>query len=501
MTYRIASSSINIALKPVSVDPLSTEAQSYLEWFKNCTIPKLPGAFPSDIWRVCLLQASSSEPAVLHAVLALSSAHKRKTLYSGLEAVYTPPDQQEQFMLRSYSTAIKCLQPHLTSKRISSNRIALITCLVFITLEYIRGHYRAGQIHLQNGLQLLRNIAAGYATAGHDYLILNTSPESIDDWITDSFARLQAQSDFFGERTRRLRFVLKEPSSLDQPLPFQSALHARQHLERLIDEIVLLKEKHISDNFLALPDMIAKRHSLQMGLASWFGRYELSTASALAQCPPLEKFAYRLLGIYYTTASIMAACLFHHGESILDEHTSSFLSIINQAVGICKIVQLGNQLYDIPGASEMSSSIADLGWIPPLCFTALKCRHHRIRMQAIKLLSYSLHKEGMWDATLSTSMAKEAVRIEEGTFYDSFEGVDNFYSPLEALEEKDLTLPVLPEEYRLSYIDVKLPEASNSRFKMACYKRRPDGSMEKFCREYDARIRSWVDCPEDTEAE
>src|SRR4051812_17128273 len=52
----------------------SPDAKDYFDWFKCRTALKLPGTFrASGFWTTLLFQASFSEPAVLHAVLALSS--------------------------------------------------------------------------------------------------------------------------------------------------------------------------------------------------------------------------------------------------------------------------------------------------------------------------------------------------------------------------------------------------------------------------------------------
>ncbi|KAH9205237.1 hypothetical protein DL95DRAFT_233000, partial [Leptodontidium sp. 2 PMI_412] len=53
---------------------VSEDEYSYFEWFTHRTVIKLPGLFGSSFWDTLLFQACSNEPAVLHAVIALSSA-------------------------------------------------------------------------------------------------------------------------------------------------------------------------------------------------------------------------------------------------------------------------------------------------------------------------------------------------------------------------------------------------------------------------------------------
>ncbi|KAF2790351.1 hypothetical protein K505DRAFT_364812 [Melanomma pulvis-pyrius CBS 109.77] len=497
ITCKLESQLVNTSPVSILSGTKIKEEQVYLEWFKCRTVSKLPGAFPSDFWEVFLLQASSSEPAILHAVLALSSAHKRSVLHSGLERVDVPPDPQEQFMLHHYSKAITRLRPHLSSQSRTSARVALVTCLVFITLEYFRGHYKAGQTHLWNGLKLLREVEAN----GRAMVVLSPNPESLDDWIIDSYARLQAQDDFFGKHARNLRFVLQDPTTSDQNRLFQNAGQARRHLERLVDDIIYLKDRYADYDDADPPNELSeKQRSLQADLAAWLKKCKLSADIPPTQRRPLDTLAYRLLGIYHAAAEIMVAVIhIPHDEAIFDAHTSSFLSIINQAIDINRLVTAAHRLHKFPDESEMSTSITDLGWIPPLFFTALKCRHHRVRMQAIKLLSYALHKEGVWDASLTVSLVREVVRVEEGVFYQGFEAIDDFYSPFEMLEQKDLlALPVLPEEYRVCDVDVLLPEADREQFKLIITRKCLDGSWQILRRQYDARFRCWVDGSEES---
>ncbi|KAF2713801.1 hypothetical protein K504DRAFT_424718 [Pleomassaria siparia CBS 279.74] len=500
LTSRLETQLVNTSPLSNLKGPRDIKEQAYLEWFKYSTIVKLPGAFRSGFWDKCLLQTSSSEPAIMHAILALSSAHKRRTLHSGLEIIELPPDPQERFMLRHYSKAITHLQPHLSAKDAASARVALVTCLVFVSLEYLRGHYKAGQLHLQNGLKLLRaSRSESQSIAETEVLLLSPRPESIDEWIIDSYARLQAQSDIFGKRSRQVHFVLPTSPSA-QTFHFQTAGQARRHLERLIEEIIFLKEEYVAVNGRhsiqpVLPRMLEKQRSLQEHLSTWLKRCELSPHnSPTAHRERTENFAYLLLGIYHITASIMASCVFQHEESIFDAHTPAFVSLISQAIEINRIVTLGSQNYSMPGQAEMSTSITDIGCIPPLFFTAIKCRHHRIRMQAIKFLGQFQHKEGIWDAKLTVSIAREVIRIEEGDFYQGFEAVDDSHLPLEKLEERDLTtLPVLPEERRFHVVEVVLPDATNTRFKIICRKRLADRTEAAFAREYDATLRCWID--------
>jgi hypothetical protein len=118
--------------------------KEYFDWFKCRTLMKLPASFRSHIWTTLLLQASLDKPAVLHAVLALSSVHRAVTLNSGRqEQNNTASNKVEQLTLQHYLKAICHLQPHFAARDRASFRVALITYVVFVSLDFLLGHFAA----------------------------------------------------------------------------------------------------------------------------------------------------------------------------------------------------------------------------------------------------------------------------------------------------------------------------------------------------------------------
>lgn len=117
------------------------------------TATKFPGAFASKYWNSLLLQANSTASAILHAMLALSSAHQEVVLDAHRRPL---PDtgRQEFLTVRQYSKAIRYLQPHFSDQSRTSVCVTLIACIVFVTLEFWRGNYTIDMKHLQHGLNL-----------------------------------------------------------------------------------------------------------------------------------------------------------------------------------------------------------------------------------------------------------------------------------------------------------------------------------------------------------
>jgi hypothetical protein len=478
---------------PVFTHAETTDEKDYLDWFKCRTSAKIPGVFLSSFWHTLVFQASSNEPAVMHAVLAISSVHKRETVdgkSAGREGDI--PDDQEQFALRQYSKAISCLQPHFSVKNRASIRVALVTCVVFICLEFLRGHYQTAQAHLQNGLKLLRETEGATDTR---ILIPNPARDLVDDWIIEAFLRLHMQVELL-QGSQHPHLIM---DSYEAELPvhqFQSLNHARRHLYRLMDEIFHLSEqawRHEKLNQVGYTsELLDRQEHIRARLALWLSKYKASRVRLQTKIPLLSPFAYQLLHMYHNMADIMAhTCLGPACELILDSHTDDFVSIVMRSIELRKTFpSLSEKAHE--NGTDKSKTIIDMGWIPPLYYTAIKCRIHRVRLQAIKLLASASHREGIWDARTVACVARKVMEIEERDFYEDMHTADDFHI-YAAPEERDYLLPALPDSHRVHKVHILLPDDLTGNVVLVCKQRQGDGSWIVLMSECDVLSGCWVD--------
>ncbi|KAI8633593.1 hypothetical protein F5Y19DRAFT_246207 [Xylariaceae sp. FL1651] len=110
MTKRSSSDNVKYNL-PSHFGKMSPEQESYFRWFRYRTYTKLPLPFISPFWHTLVFQACAVEPAVLHAVMALGSAHQQESLEGSNARRYCMTlDARQKFMLREYTEAIRSLQ-------------------------------------------------------------------------------------------------------------------------------------------------------------------------------------------------------------------------------------------------------------------------------------------------------------------------------------------------------------------------------------------------------
>jgi hypothetical protein len=132
----------------------------------------------------------------------------------------------------------------------------------------------------------------------------------------------------------------------------------------------------------------------------------------------------------------------------------------------------------LPGLGKETSGFSvDMGFIPPLFYTAIKCRNPRIRRQAIELLIFAPHREGFWDGVLVARIAGEVIKLEEKEFYRDFQ-VNDAFGVYSIPSEEDLSLPALPESYRIHEVQMVPPDNSGGNAMLICKRPQGDGNWE-----------------------
>ncbi|KAI0427607.1 hypothetical protein F5Y09DRAFT_26424 [Xylaria sp. FL1042] len=482
---------------------LSSEQETCFKWFRHRTSTKLPLPFVTPFWHTLILQACTSESSIFHAILALGSAHQKESLEEGNPVEdYTTLDSQQKFMLQEYGESIRSLQSHLSSRDRKSIQVALTTCAIYTFLENLLGRYVTANAHLHSGLRLLAGIY-GPVDGLASETITSISRGYVDDWIIEIFVRLHVQAALWGQGL--LSLCPRLPVFPTTPIPafFENANQAAHHLDRLILDILRLAEQCSgSDDSAVNPtlDLVLDdcQQSFLRELEQWLAAYNMTNLEICKGFTSVDEFYMKVLRGYHTMAVLMlSTCTWPASEMVYDLYTAGFVQLLEQLVVIWKAHvarpawRLDPATADMP--RKISHSVGDKGWIPLLYFVAVKCRVHRIRLHAIRLMSQTAHKEGVWNASLALIVAEEIMRIEEGDYYQGLDTDDKFRI-VSIPTDHDMQLPPLPEYRRLYNTRVELPEHPMGSL-MLEYEHKlgniDDTIRRKRC--YDLQARRWVD--------
>jgi hypothetical protein len=411
-------------------------------------------------------------------MLALSAIHEVATIGTVPEGlVHDPSKELSQFSLKQYGKALHELQPHYGPMDQAAIHVAIITCVLFIYIEFLRGHYQAGCTHLHHGLKLLPELK-GFEVP----MCGPTSPPNTltTNCVVEPLLRLYIQANLLWQLPEPLPRAFRAATYVRLPVRFASLLQARWCLDLLLSRTISLslaiKQSRLAPTKPSIPTASHDESShLIHQLHTW--RAALSQTHSTLQTPTLrDEITLIVLDGLYSMTTILTQTVHSPSELKYDAYTAYFLSMLKSTIELYRMNRRPGARRAILGKwadAVRSEPTIDIGWQPQLFFTATKCRHRRLRHQAVRLLRCSAHKEGMWDSELVTAMAEEIIALEERDFYSSRDhrgddegdgrddGLQEFYDAWHYMDlptTHDLaSTPLLPEGYRLADVVKELP--------------------------------------------
>ncbi|KAL5337900.1 hypothetical protein BJX70DRAFT_219717 [Aspergillus crustosus] len=124
--------------------------------FQHHTLPTLSEFFDSPLLQELILQMSLSEPAVYHAVVALSAIHQDQDMYGMLQTGQDLQNEYHRFALDQCGRSFSLLSHRGSSQDPRFREVMLLCCLLFVLMQLLRGQYDEAFQHLQSGLRVLR---------------------------------------------------------------------------------------------------------------------------------------------------------------------------------------------------------------------------------------------------------------------------------------------------------------------------------------------------------
>lgn len=401
---------------------ISTEEKSHFEWFELRTLRKLPGTCQGEFWSKLIPQASLSDPAVLHASLALGSLHYEIVEHPASLALDSSSPRNlrtqklSQLSICNYLKAMQHLRLQLALAGDNEPKLRdrdciqalLIACILFISIECMRGHLVAAHTHIRSGLTIISNTLC-----------------VVDDWIAEAFARIELQFNLWTIWHMDKTCASIEASwTLESYIPsklrnFNTIKEAWSYLGKAMNKSLHLTQasRNCKINRASSLDprlLLEYQKHLLKDLKRWISLYEASLKKdrllELSKFPAAEREKVLLiLSVYHTMATIMAElCLCWDDEMAYDTQVYRFTDMLHRL----------QDTYSYGEASpNLRHFIMDVGCLAPLQYLAVKCRDHAIRWQAIEMLEAVHHREGIWDAQMTALISRKIVELEEGDFF------------------------------------------------------------------------------------
>lgn len=429
--------------------PGSSEEKRGFHFFVRNTATELSGYYDSSFWARLILAASTQEPSLRHAVIAIGALHEdfsqKQLLGSACSArpTLTPNEYGTDFALSQYSKAIAALRRSLSNGK-QEPLTALMSCLLFVCFDSLRGWFESAMVHLQSGIRILRDIR-------------KTSKDSnvVEDDIAPLFVRLSLQSIIYVDTrstTDRKAFAreLMDMSAGENVISeqFENLDQARGSLEQAAEGLFRMFYMCESDlpRGLQNAETFENMDKYSAQLHTWNLTFEKFMLAKSPHFTNKEVRGAALLKIHHTTAKIMAGvrpkCDDLRAVAECVNAVEKFMEFIDdfQIVVTLSRSLIAAAEQDAKNGKPPLTFSTDLGIVGPLYYTCVKCPIHNIRTAAMDLLLRCPRREGMWNSIMVAKMIEEYWEIEQRhkAAQDTGEEVDEFGFPIPFNEAVDL---------------------------------------------------------------
>lgn len=403
--------------RQLAILPGSAKERHSIDFFFHHTAKNISGYFDPSFWDHHIMRLGHSEPAIRHAVVAISTIHER----AAGKCQATVTDMNDCFAIQSYNKAITCL----TSQRSveSSLHIPLTACVLFVCLEFFRGDVFAALRHIQGGLSILNS----YQDSKSERRISAThSPTSSYSSNPVEGDIIQAIKSIFSQ----LHFVnaLFDPTSSptvapsggclnpfsSTPLVFTSVGQARQMRYDLGNRAtaLIMSASKAKYSMGISTEQITDQYLLEVQFQRWTKAMDEFMVRQYQHMSSQEQKAAKVTMMHALSSWINLSTCFSPEEMVFDQYKDKFQKIVELADGI---IRDGSRCP----SQALNPFSFELGLIPPLQFTVMKCRSPSVRRRALAILGSSHWREGLFDSYRAYKVFSRVMAIEEAELDDS----------------------------------------------------------------------------------
>ncbi|KAF2026855.1 hypothetical protein EK21DRAFT_73176, partial [Setomelanomma holmii] len=390
----------------------------YLEFYHHCARPSLASHFDNDFWSRIALQLAHSEPSVRHALIALGYLHSTETGSLRHARSRFAGQRESGVLLYHYNKSVRSLVDRIGESSYSPE-IGLVTCLLFVCMEFLRGNYHTAFQHLTNGYKIITEYqekkqltfapspqSMTSQTSSASSFSLNTM---IEDELRPIFVRAMASALLYGVEADA-SLEIPEPSLQHyKQLRIENIREAQLSAFELRNQSIILIRNlsrrifHEHDKPL-IPEEIEQQQQMLQCQQAWFA--SLQEFRQTIRLSRNEELAVSALITHYYATHIWAACAHEFRQTPFDDHLAGFQDIIKHAGLI-----LDSQ--DLHTSQPAARFTFEISLIPVIYFVATRCRCPATRREAVKLLERKPPREGLFDAEQHVVVTKRVIEIEE----------------------------------------------------------------------------------------
>jgi len=360
------------------------------EYFRKRVAFQLGGFLDEDFWITTLLQASHSTSFIRHSAIAIAAYIGERNGHFRA----TTPRQSCNVALKYYQNAL-CRASQRTESA-DPELVAILTCPLFLCMEFLQGKKLQAMSLFLHGHFLMES-CQGW-TRRHSAL---SEWATINESLRPMYNRLVMMAKLFGHNLPIYYANLPFPPSPNPTLStFNSLKDAR---DLLFQHLVVTHEFVKSLNSTTARPISTHKHYLQrqeelrIQLDIWYSDFHRMCGSL----DDPDHAVIATLSMWHAAAVIWLRNPLEGFEMSFDESLDCFQVIVEKAD---EALATKRQIHD--------AFTFEMGVLPPLYFTALKCRHFSLRKEALRLMGKGPRREGLWDREELLTVASQAFALE-----------------------------------------------------------------------------------------
>ncbi|KAJ9298315.1 transcriptional regulator family: Fungal Specific TF [Paecilomyces variotii] len=400
-------SNVSLSETLLSASTASNKERRAFHFFFHQISPRLAGALDADLWRGAVLRLSRSQPAMWDAVIAISCLYEHPPFSHAppVAPALKPPvtDPNHRLALSWYSRALSNVRSQLQKRGDMDPAVALLSCVLFICIEFLQENIIEALQLYQQRLQLISSFSPAMISALWETKTLFT------DVIVPLFYRLGTLSIFYGHDLPADWPIIWPHRTT---ISFQSLPDARAALYSLVSDVVVFirtctESVHRTPSDInGVESLQAQQADLRLRLSAWHQTMVKLKLDSWDEWDDAHRGTCSLLQMAYATCLIVVETCFDQDEMVYDRYRPLFQEIIEYAP---------SAIAATSGQGKTPSPFTfELGAGYPLFFTAQRCRDPILRRQALALLLQAPRVEGLHRVVPSAFLAANLIAMEEG---------------------------------------------------------------------------------------
>lgn len=384
----------SLGLSPSKANPSALRERRAFEYYFHRGALSIAGVLDVKFWKDTVLQLSRSEPAIWDAVIAISG------LYENSHSSLSPSGSANHEALGWYSRSMASVR-NLIRQNKANEEIAIVTCVLYICIEFMQGHTKEALQLYEQGVNLIYELrAASSATFSSRRLFF-------EDTVIPLFFRMGiAALSTAGTPVVKNPFAFADHQGCSSFFTIEAA---RAAFAPLIRESILFRweagshilEVRSAANISA--GVITRQQSLLSRLDDWCHSFiELAGKEDTNKQPdPMYQSAISTMRTFHAAIYIMLSTCLTQRETAFDAYMEHFRTIVEHAS------------WALASSTAPAPFTFELGVGQPLFFTAVSCRDPFLRREALSLLRRVPQVQGFFQCAPRAACAEQYIKMEE----------------------------------------------------------------------------------------